>query len=253
TLGDKIMYPLVYQKRNGVESLWADHTINNNQNGTGPTAIRWYQFNVTGGVIPAAPAQQQTWNNGGDGLWRFMPSISVDSLGNMAIAYSVSSATTEPAIRYAGRLAGDAPNSLAQGEAEMTPGGGHQTNTSGRWGDYSALAIDPADNLTFWHTNEYYSATGGSTWNTRIGAFKFPGAPAVTSAVSRKTHGSAGTFDINLPSTGNPGVECRTGAVAGVHQIIVNFASNVSVTSASVTSGTGNADSFSVSGAQVTV
>ena len=253
TLGDKIMYPLVYQKLNGVESLWADHTINNNQNGTGPTAIRWYQFNVTGGVIPAAPAQQQTWNNGGDGLWRFMPSISVDSLGNMAIAYSVSSATTEPAIRYAGRLAGDAANSLAQGEAEMTAGGGHQTSTSGRWGDYSALAIDPADNLTFWHTHEYYSATSNAAWNTRIGSFKFPGAPAVTSAVSRKTHGGAGTFDINLPNTGNPGVECRTGAVAGVHQIIVNFASSVSVTSASVTSGTGNADNFSVSGGQVTV
>ncbi len=175
TLGDKIMYPLVYQKLNGVESLWADHTINNNQNGTGPTAIRWYQFNVTGGVIPAAPTQQQTWNNNADGLWRFMPSISVDSLGNMAIAYSVSSATTEPAIRYAGRLAGDAANSLAQGEAELIAGGGHQTSTSGRWGDYSALAIDPADNLTFWHTNEYYSATSGSAWNTRIGNFKFPG------------------------------------------------------------------------------
>ncbi len=75
----------------------------------------------------------------------------------------------------------------------------------------------------------------------------------MTSAVSRKTHGGAGTFDINLPGTGNPGVECRSGAVAGVHQIIVNFASNVSVTSASITSGTGNADNFSVSGGQVTV
>ena len=36
----------------------------------------------------------------------------------------------------------------------MTNGGGHQTHSSGRWGDYSALSIDPADNLTFWHTNE---------------------------------------------------------------------------------------------------
>ena len=30
-------------------------------------------------------------------------------------------------------------------------------------------------------------------------------------AVSRKTHGTAGTFDINLPLTGTPGIECRTG------------------------------------------
>jgi len=70
TLGDKLMTPLVYHNLGGTESLWASHTINNNLNGTGPTAIRWYQFNVTGGTIPAAPVQQQSFNNGADGLWR---------------------------------------------------------------------------------------------------------------------------------------------------------------------------------------
>ncbi len=174
TLGDKIMTPLVYQNRGSTESLYASHTVNNNQNGTGPTAIRWYQFDVTGGTIPAAPLQQQTFNNGADGLWRWMPSIAVDGQGNMSIGYSTSSSTTNPAIKYAGRLAGDPPNSLAQGEALLIQGAGHQTSTSGRWGDYSALSVDPADNLTFWHTNEYYSATSSAGWNTRIGNFKFP-------------------------------------------------------------------------------
>ena len=173
TLGDKIMTPVVYQNLGGVESLYASQTVNNNQGGTGPTAIRWYQFNVTGSTIPATPVQQQTFNNAADGLWRWMPSISVDAQGNMAIAYSASSSTSEPSIRYAGRLAADPLNTLAQGEAVMTAGGGHQTSCSGRWGDYSALSIDPADNLTFWHTHEYYSATSSGCWNTRIGNFKF--------------------------------------------------------------------------------
>jgi hypothetical protein len=31
------------------------------------------------------------------------------------------------------------------------------------------------------------------------------------SVVSRKTHGSAGTFDVDLPSSGWPGIECRSG------------------------------------------
>ena len=253
TLGDRLMSPLVYQNLGGTESLYVSHTVNNNQNSTGPTGIRWYQFNITGSTIPATAVQQQTFTNGGDLLWRWMPSIAVDGLGNMAIAYSTSSSTSEPSIRYAGRLAGDPLNTLAQGEAVMQAGGGHQTTSLGRWGDYSALGIDPADNATFWHTHEYFSATSSSSWNTRIGKFKFPGAPSVVSAVSRKTHGGAGNFDINLPATGNPGIEDRVGPVAGAHQIIVNFAGSVSVSSASVTSGTGNVANFSTSAGQVTV
>ena len=115
TLGDKLMYPLTYQTRGGVESLWSSHTVNNNQGGTGPTAIRWYQFNMTGNTIPATPAQQQSFNNGGDGLWRTMPSIAVDNAGNASIGYTASSATVDPGIRYAGRLAPDRPNTMAQG------------------------------------------------------------------------------------------------------------------------------------------
>jgi hypothetical protein len=174
TLGDKLMTPLVYQRLGANESLYASQTVNNNQGGTGPAAIRWYQFNVTGNTIPATPAQQQTFNNGADGLWRFMPSIAVDGQGNMVIGYSESSGTTEPAIAYAGRLVGDPASTLAQGEAILQAGAGHQTFSVGRWGDYSATSIDPSDNCTFWHTNEYYSATSVAAWNTRIGKFKFP-------------------------------------------------------------------------------
>src|SRR5438067_6725934 len=175
TLGDKIMTPAVYQNRSGAESLWASQTVLLNYP-NGPTAVRWYQFNVTGGNFPATPVQQQSWNNGNDGLWRWMPSIAVDQNGNMAIGYSTSSATQEPSIRYAGRLASDPLNNLGQGEAVMTAGGGHQTHSSGRWGDYSMLTIDPADNLSFWHANEYYPVTSSASWFTRIGKFQFPAA-----------------------------------------------------------------------------
>jgi hypothetical protein len=175
TLGDKIMTPLVYQNRSGTESLWASQTVILNYP-NGPTAIRWYQMNVTGGNFPATPVQQQSWTNGNDGLWRWMPSIAVDQNGNMAIAYSTSSATQEPSIRYAGRLASDPLNDLGQGEAVMTAGGGHQTHSSGRWGDYSMLTVDPTDNLSFWHTNEYYPVTSSASWFTRVGKFQFPAA-----------------------------------------------------------------------------
>jgi hypothetical protein len=182
TLGDKIMTPLVYQLRNGTESLWADQT-NILNFPSGPTYIRWYQFDVTGGVIPATPVQQQDWSNGNDGLWRWMPSLAVDQNGNMAIGYSTSSPSMFPSIRYAGRLATDPPGNLGQGEAIMTNGNGAQTGTAGRWGDYSMTTIDPADGLSFWHTNEYYTMTASVNWFTRIGKFQFPGAsPTPTSS-----------------------------------------------------------------------
>jgi hypothetical protein len=74
------------------------------------------------------------------------------------------------------------------------------------------------------------------------------------SAVSRKTHGAAGTFDVNLPLSGNPGVECRTGATPGNHQVVITFANALSgVGGVSVASGTATVSNFSVSGAVVTV
>ncbi len=79
-------------------------------------------------------------------------------------------------------------------------------------------------------------------------------APVPTSAVSRKTHGSAGVFDLNLPLVpinGAIGIEPRS-AAAGVHQIVVTFGSPVSLSGASVTAGTGSATA-SVAGSIVTI
>ena len=171
TLGDKIMTPVVYQFRNGTESLWADQT-NILNFPSGPTIIRWYQFDVTGGTFPASAAQQQDWSNGNDGLWRFMPSIAVDQNGDTAIGYATSSSSIHPGIRYAGRLETDPPNDLAQGEAIMTDAAGSQSGN--RWGDYSMTTLD-TDGMTFWHANEYYSTTGNFSWKTRIGKFNFQG------------------------------------------------------------------------------
>jgi hypothetical protein len=172
TVGDRMMTPVVYQNRSGTESLWADKTVFLTL--YGPTGVRWYQFDVTGGNFPAVAVQQQDWSNGNDGLWRWMPSIAVDAHGNVAIGYSVSSQSIFPGIRYAGRLATDPLNDLGQGEAVMTNGGGSQTGGGGRWGDYTMTTIDPADGLSFWHTNEYYPRTEDHNWFTRVGKFQFP-------------------------------------------------------------------------------
>ena len=134
TLGDKIMTPVVYRFDGANESLWASNTVCTDAACTGPTGIRWYQFDVTGGAFPATPVQQQTWTNNNDGLWRWMSSIAVDQAGNTAIGYSVSSPSMFPGIRYAGRLSSDPPSDLGQGEATMFNGSGNETDNRGRWG-----------------------------------------------------------------------------------------------------------------------
>src|SRR5256885_2874819 len=112
-----------------------------------------------------------------------MPSLAVDKKGDMAIGYSVSDASMYPAIRYSGRLAADPLNQLTQTEQTIVQGLGFQCctfsdgSTNNRWGDYSAMTIDP-DGCTFWYTTEYYASPqpttlAGDNWRTRIGSFKF--------------------------------------------------------------------------------
>jgi hypothetical protein len=63
-------------------------------------------------------------------------------------------------------------------EVNLFSGSGSQIggcNGCSRWGDYSSMTVDPADDCTFWYTNEYLAASGSFNWNTRIGSFKFPG------------------------------------------------------------------------------
>jgi len=106
-----------------------------------------------------------------------MPSLAVDQSGNMAVGFSTSSSTVMPALHYAGRLAGDPLNQLSQGEATLYQGTGVQSNSCGgachRWGDYSAMSVDPTDDCTFWYIGEVYDTNGGD-WQTHIGSFTFP-------------------------------------------------------------------------------
>jgi hypothetical protein len=79
---------------------------------------------------------------------------------------------------------------------------------------------------------------GGGVWDNFLTIIT-PSPVQWISAVSRKTHGSAGTFDVDLPLAGNPGIECRSGGANGDYTLVFKFANTLSnVGSASVSSGT---------------
>lgn len=167
-IGDRGMYRLQYRNFGSYETLVTNHTVKAKQR----AALRWYEVRVTGG----APAiyQQNTYVPD-DTAWRWMGSAAMDKQGNLAVGFSKSSPTMFPGIFYAGRRAGDPLNSLAQGETRMKKGSGAQLSSFSRWGDYSMLSVDPADDCTFWYTQEYYKGSSTSSWRTWIGKFKFPG------------------------------------------------------------------------------
>ncbi len=180
TIGDRLMMQAQYRNlpSAGTQSLWLAHTINSGS----VTGIRWYEIHISGGSFSL---NQQGTFDPGDGNYRWLPSLAVDGNGNMAVGYSISSSSINPGIRYAGRLRTDPLNQLSQGEATLIAGTGSQTGLLDpitgllypitRWGDYSAMTIDPNDNCTFWYTNEYYLMDGlGLFWQTRIGSFKMP-------------------------------------------------------------------------------
>lgn len=109
-----------------------------------------------------------------DSTSRWMGSIAMDKVGNMALGYSASSGSVLPSIRYTGRVPTD-PLGTMQAENILLIGGGSQTGNLHRWGDYSAMSIDPGDDCTFFYTTEYLKTSGSFNRSTRIASFKFPG------------------------------------------------------------------------------
>lgn len=119
------------------------------------------------------------------------------------------------------------------------------------------LGLDSAENKIFHY--RYSTVQCDTAWNSmpvHLEAITFSVLPEPV-AVSRKSHGAAGSFDVPLPLSGNPGVECRLAGPKGDYQVVATFPTVVTVTTASVTAGSGGTATVSgspeVSGNQVTV
>lgn len=201
-LGDRLMYRLSYRNLGNRAALVVNHSVSSG----GVINIRWYEIDVTNAT---ATVRQQSTYAPGDGSYRWMGSIAMDKIGNIAVGYTVSSGTVRPSIRFAGREVSDPPNTLSM-EDSMQTGAGSQLQTLSRWGDYSAMTIDPVDDCTFWYTSEFLKTSGTFNWSTRISSFKFvscgstggePGfSLGITPASRTVTQGQSTTFDAAVTS-----------------------------------------------------
>jgi hypothetical protein len=200
SLADRLMYRLAYRNFGSHESLVVNHSVVAGSGG----GIRWYEIQNPSGT--PVVAQQSTFAP--DSNYRWMGSVAMDQAGDLAVGYSVSSSSISPSVRFAGRVPTD-PASTLESEVNIVSGSGSQTGSLSRWGDYSAMQIDPVDDCTFWFTEEYMKTTGSFNWNTRIANFKFPNCgttatPDFTIGASPSSvtvnQGSNGTSTITITS-----------------------------------------------------
>jgi len=186
SLGDRLMYRFAIRH-------FADHdrAVVNHAVGTGGhVAVRWYElYDPTGSVTLN---QQGTFAP--DSTYRWMASLAEDQVGNIGMGYSASSSSINPGIRFTGRVPSDAAGTM-ETESTILQGTGSQVGSSAyRWGDYTAMQVDPSDDCTFWYVDQYQKVNGQFDWTTNISSFAFnscsgsTGAPAVTLSPTSLTY-----------------------------------------------------------------
>ncbi len=167
-----------YMEFTGYNSVVLCNTVNT---GGMVAGIRWYELRQAEPSGIWSIYQQGTYAPA-DGISRWNGSICMDEHGDISLAYTTSSASVYPGIRYTGRLASDPLGAMTFAEQTAINGstsGNNSWTQYNRWGDYSNTTLDPADGLTFWHCNEYVGAAGNQ--NTRIFSFKIDTALGITS------------------------------------------------------------------------
>jgi hypothetical protein len=159
--------------------------------------------------------------------------VSVDGKGEIAIADPYYSVQRVRMVDTSGNINTIAGNGIA--------------GLSGDGGPAIQAMLSYPGGVAFDRGGNVFIADGAYPFgNNRVREVTLVPPVQLNAVLSRKVHRSAGIFDVDLPLTGNPGIECRGGGANGDYTIMFTFANTLtSVASASVTSGTGTVSSSS--------
>ncbi len=198
---DRLMYRTQFRKFSDHQSIVLNHTVNAGSNIAG---VRWYELRNTGSGWTVY--QQGTYSPDSNSRW--MGSIAMDSLGDIALGYSISSSTMYPSIRYTGRMNGDALGLMTLNEGGIFNGGTYQLpyGSRNRWGDYSSMTPDPAQPQTFWYTQEYHQSSSSMfNWLTRIASFSFANYLSLSASATPSTICIGSSTQLNANASGGSG------------------------------------------------
>lgn len=147
--------------RNG--SLWGTHHVNSN-----PVEVRWYEIAMNGWPDSGEnPELVQTGTlNPSSSVNLFFSAITVNNQGDAAITCARSGYSEYISMVTTYRLATDPINTFNDLVTEQASTGPY--SAYGRWGDYAAVNVDPADNGKIWAHHEYAINNSWRTWVARI-------------------------------------------------------------------------------------
>jgi hypothetical protein len=194
---------------------------------------------------------------GTQGTYRYNPSVMKDNAGHMFFGFTISSST---------QYATAATDASALPPPAVFPrvdfGSGDSTYPGSRWGDYSALAQDPADSDFVWSAQEFGAcftacnvASGSSNWATALGQFTFAG-PDIT-AVSPSSGPATGGTTVDIYGSGfangaNSGTSVNFGATAAQSVTFIDADHIQAVTPVSSASGTVDVTATTLNGTSQT-
>ncbi len=207
-----LLNQLVYRNMGSYEAIVGTLATNQDPARTGTvvdSGIRWFELRKVGAGAWTL-FQEGTFSPGDSSTHHLMGTIMMDKFGNIGLGYNVTK-TTAPTkfatLGYTGRTAADPAGVMSLGENEVAVGAA--VETSGRWGDYYQMTVDPVDDCTFWFVGMYRPA---GSWQTRIADFKFPACGGATTYSISGTVTTSGGTGINGVSVSNGSVSATTNA-----------------------------------------
>ncbi|MFD0726507.1 proprotein convertase P-domain-containing protein [Lysobacter brunescens] len=266
-----LLNQLVYRNMGTHEALVGTLATNQDPARSGTvvdSGVRWFELRRVGSGNWTLH-QEGTFSPGDSSTHHLMGTIAMDKFGNIGMGYNVTKTTTPTkfaTLGYTGRTAADPAGVMSLGENEVAVGAA--VETSGRWGDYYQMTVDPVDDCTFWFVGMYRPS---GSWQTRIADFKFPactGGGGTTYSISGTiaTSGGTGISGVSVSNgstsvtTNASGQYTFSGLANGTYTLTPSLSGYtfsptslaVTVNGANVTgqnfTGTASATTFSVSG-----
>jgi hypothetical protein len=174
-----LMNSVTYRNLGSYQSIVGTFATNQNAARSGTVVdagLRWFELQNAGSGWSLR--QEGTYSPADGATHHLIGAIATDQQGNIGFGFNVtktSSPVVYPSLAYSGRLATDTLGVMTQ--TETTVATGAAAETSGRWGDYYQMTVDPADDCTFWFVG-MYRPTG--SWRTSAQNFKFSSCGGVT-------------------------------------------------------------------------